>query len=180
MAGRTTSLVAWSSAVYPALNCIPCSSFIDTHIGQYRHPANRTPVPWLRFHRLPAEWPFVTPYRTWRPLGMSQSNPSADLALQPLLRPKTTVASAQSSRSGAIVTRGTVPAEWPFCWQERRGGPQHRTWSPLGLPQSNPGRVHPFRNQGGRVATAASVHPPTALPAAAHVTVTHDTDGTNL
>ena len=82
---RNVSVVACSSALPPALNFILCSSFTNTHIGQYRHPANRTPVPWLRFHRLPAEWPFVTPYRTWRPLGMSQSNPSADLALQPLL-----------------------------------------------------------------------------------------------
>ena len=105
-------------------------------------------------YRVPAEWPFCwrePQHRTWRTLGMSQSNPSAALALYSLLGPRATVASVQSGRSDAIVTRGTVPAEWPFCWQVRAARPaQHRTWRPLGLPQSSFGRVHPFRNQGGR------------------------------
>ena len=35
----------WSLVLllYPALNFILCSSFTNTHIGQYRHPANRSP-----------------------------------------------------------------------------------------------------------------------------------------
>ena len=111
-------------------------------------------MPWLRSYRVPAEWPFCwrePQHRNWLTLEMSQSNPSAALALYSLLGPRATVASVQSGRSDAIVTRGTVPAEWPFCWQVRAARPaQHRTWRPLGLPQSSFGRVHPFRNQGGR------------------------------
>ena len=72
-------------------------------------------------------------HRTWLALGMSESNPSAALALYSLLGPRATVASVQSGRSDAIVTQGTVPAEWPFCWQLVRAArpAQHRTWRPL-------------------------------------------------
>ena len=102
------------------------------------------------------------------PYLASQSNPSADLALHPLLGPRTTVASAQSCRSGAIVTRGTVPAEWPFCWQELHGG--HSTVP--GVPRARPSRTLVVLTLLGirvAVATAASVHPPTALPAQLHM-----------
>ena len=52
LVGRTTSRL-WLLVLllYPALNCILCSSFTNTHIGQYRHPANPSPVSWLASHR---------------------------------------------------------------------------------------------------------------------------------
>ena len=128
-------------------------------------------------YRVPAEWPFCwrePQHRTWRTLGMSQSNPSAALALYSLLGPRATVASVQSGRSDAIVTRGTVPQQNGHSAgrYERHG---RRSTVP-GVPWACPSRalvVFTLLGIRAAVATAASVHPPTALPAAAHVTESH-------
>ena len=85
-----------------------------------------------------------------------------------------TVQTSSEPKPGAMaqVLRYRVPAEWPFCWQVRAARPaQHRTWRPLGLPQSSFGRVHPFRNQGGRSHSCQRAPTYSSTCTAAHATM---------